>query len=143
MATPIAATRSRAAVALETLKIYEERDICRPRARGRAGTSSVACASSRIIRWSARCAASGCIGGIEIVKDKKTKESFDPKLAVGPYAVGRAQAHGLITRSLGDTLALCPPLIINDAQIGDLLGRYAKALDDTQAWLGQQGLSAG
>jgi 4-aminobutyrate--pyruvate transaminase len=49
----------------------------------------------------------------------------------------------LITRSLGDTLALCPPLIINDAQIGDLLGRYAKALDDTQAWLGQQGLSAG
>ena len=85
----------------------------------------------------------GLIGGIEIVKDKKTKESFDPKLAVGPYAVGRAQAHGLITRSLGDTLALCPPLIINDAQIGDLLGRYAKALDDTQAWLGQQGLSAG
>ncbi len=84
----------------------------------------------------------GLIGGIELVKDKKTKESFDPKLAVGPYAVARAQANGLITRSLGDTLAACPPLIINEAQIGDLLARYGKALDDTYAWVREQGLLA-
>jgi 4-aminobutyrate--pyruvate transaminase len=48
----------------------------------------------------------------------------------------------LITRSLGDTLAFCPPLIINEAQIGDMLARYGKALDDTCAWLRQQGLLA-
>ena len=48
----------------------------------------------------------------------------------------------MITRSLGDTLAVCPPLIINEAQIGDLLARYGQALDDTYAWVREQGLLA-
>jgi hypothetical protein len=37
---------------------------------------------------------------------------------------------------------LCPPLIINEAQIGDLLAGYGKALDDTYAWVREQGLLA-
>ena len=69
----------------------------------------------------------------------KIRSRFDPKLAVGPYAVARALGNGLITRSLGDTLAVCPPLIINEAQIGDLLARYGQALD---AWVRQQGMLA-
>jgi 4-aminobutyrate--pyruvate transaminase len=130
-----------AAVAVETLKIYEERDILSQVARvSPAFQSGMRKFAEHPLVGEVR--GIGLIGGIEIVKDKKTRESFDPKLAVGPYAVARAQAHGLITRSLGDTLALCPPLIINDAQIGDLLARYGKALDDTYAWVREQGLLA-
>jgi 4-aminobutyrate--pyruvate transaminase len=130
-----------AAVAVETLKIYEERDILSQVARvAPAFQSGMRKFADHPLVGEVR--GIGLIGGIEIVRDKKTRESFDPKLAVGPYAVARAQAHGLITRSLGDTLALCPPLIINDAQIGDLLARYGKALDDTYAWVREQGLLA-
>src|SRR5262249_32771065 len=45
------------------------------------------------------------MGGIELVRNKSTKEAVDPTLAVAPYAIKRAQEHGLITRSLGQTLA--------------------------------------
>jgi len=130
-----------AAVAVETLKIYEERDIL---SQVRRVTPTFQSGLRKLGEHplAGEVRGIGLIGGIELVKDKKTKESFDPKLAVGPYAVKCAQEHGLITRSLGDTLAFCPPLIINEAQIGDMLARYGKAFDDTYAWLRQQGLLA-
>ena len=130
-----------AAVAVETLKIYEERDIL---SQVRRVTPTFQSGLRKLGEHplAGEVRGIGLIGGIELVKNKKTKESFDPKLAVGPYAVKCAQEHGLITRSLGDTLAFCPPLIINEAQIGDMLARYGKAFDDTYAWLRQQGLLA-
>jgi 4-aminobutyrate--pyruvate transaminase len=130
-----------AAVAVETLKIYEERDILSQVARvAPALQNGLRKFSDHPLVGEVR--GIGLIGGIELVKDKKTKEPFDPKLAVGPYAIARALGNGLITRSLGDTLAVCPPLIINEAQIGDLLARYGQALDDTYAWVREQGLLA-
>jgi 4-aminobutyrate--pyruvate transaminase len=130
-----------AAVAVETLKIYEERDIL-------SQVRRVAPALQNGLRKFAdhplvgEVRGIGLIGGIELVRNKKTKESFDPTAGVGPYAVRCAQVHGLLTRPLGDTIAFCPPLIINEAQIGDLLARFGKALDETHAWVGQQGLLA-
>ena len=41
-----------------------------------------------------------------------------------------------------DTIAFCPPLIIPEEQIGVLLERFDKAIDDTTAWVDQEGLSA-
>jgi 4-aminobutyrate--pyruvate transaminase len=35
----------------------------------------------------------------------------------------------------GDTITLCPPLIITNDEIDDLFDRFAKALDDTASWL--------
>ena len=51
------------------------------------------------------------------------------------YAGKRAQSHGVITRALGDTINLCPPMIITAEQIEDLLSRIKLSLDDTLAWL--------
>jgi adenosylmethionine-8-amino-7-oxononanoate aminotransferase len=42
-------------------------------------------------------------------------------------------SHSDGTRVLGDTV--CPPMIITAAQIEDLLARIKLSLDDTQAWL--------
>jgi len=122
-----------AAVALETLKIYEERDIVghvrqimprfQQRLRALADHPLVGEARGR-----------GLIGTLELVRDKATKEPFDLAEGVAIYAGQRAQAHGVITRALGDTVNLCPPLIITEAQIDDLFDRITHALDDTQAW---------
>ena len=77
----------------------------------------------------------GLIGACEFIADKKAKRSFDPKQGIGPYCAARAQDHGLIVRSLGDTIAFCPPLIITEAEIDELFDRFARALAETEAWV--------
>ena len=43
----------------------------------------------------------------------------------------RGHHHGVILRALGDSIAFCPPLIINEAEIDLMLDRFALALEDT------------
>ncbi|MBM3556195.1 MAG: aspartate aminotransferase family protein [Alphaproteobacteria bacterium] len=73
----------------------------------------------------------GLIGAIELVADKKTKRSFEIKNAVAAHCAGRCEHHGLIVRPLLDTIALCPPLIITEAEIDEVFAMLSKALDDT------------
>ncbi len=123
-----------AAVALETLKIYEERDIVghvravMPRFQARLH----ALADHPLV---GEARGRGLIGTLELVRDKASKETFPPAQGVAAHVGKRAQAHGLITRALGDTINFCPPLIITEAQIDDMFDRATRALDDTVAWL--------
>ena len=123
-----------AAVALETLKIYAELDIVgRVRKVGPRLQAGLNKLGAHPLVGEAR--GVGLLGGLELVKDKKTKESFDPKKLVGAYVAKRTEAHGLIVRAIGDTIAICPPMIIEEAQIDQLIERLGRALDDTAAWL--------
>ena len=129
-----------AAVALETLKIYEERDILahvrRVGAHMQAGLRSHA---DHPLVGDAR--GLGLIGAIEIVRDKNTRESFDPKAGAGAFLVRRAQHHGVILRNMPrDNVAFCPPLIITEREIDDMLARFGRALDDTLAMVREKGL---
>ena len=48
---------------------------------------------------------------------------------------GVAFAEGLIVRSvIGDTLTICPPLVITGAEIDALFDRLTRALDRTLDW---------
>ena len=129
-----------AAVALETLKIYEERDIVahvrRVGPRMQAGIRSYAdhpaIGEARGI---------GLIGAVEIVADKATRKSFDPKANIGAYLVRRAQQHGVILRNMpGDIVTFSPPLIITEAEIDEMMAGFAKALDDTWAMVKEKRL---
>jgi 4-aminobutyrate--pyruvate transaminase len=85
----------------------------------------------------------GLIGGLEIVSDKATKAQFEVKQGVAATCVSFAQAEGLIVRSLsGDRIAVCPPLIITEAEIDELFDRLGRALDRTLGWLHREGLLA-
>ena len=69
-------------------------------------------------------------------KDKSTKESFLPAEGVGPKAAAFAQEEGLISRAVGgDTLGLCPPLIIEEGDINDMFDAMGRALDRTAHWV--------
>ncbi|MEL7273079.1 MAG: aminotransferase [Pseudomonadota bacterium] len=85
---------------------------------------------------------SGLMGGVELVADKSTKRTFNPKQGVGPQCAHFCQQAGLILRPIGDTLAICPPMIINEEEIGLLFERLTIALDQTEAWIEKEGLRA-
>jgi 4-aminobutyrate--pyruvate transaminase len=129
-----------AAVALETLKIYEERDIVaqvrRVGPRMQAGIRSYA---DHPLIGEAR--GIGLIGAVEIVRDKATKQSFDPKAGVAAHLVRRAQHHGAILRNMpGDVVALSPPLIISESEIDEMMACFGRALDDTWAMVREKQL---
>ncbi len=130
-----------AAVALETLKIYEERDIMRQ-------VKSVVPTFEKSIRKFAdhplvgEVRQVGLVGAVELVKNKATKESFDPAKMVGMTCAKFCQENGLITRAVGESVCFSPPLIITAAEIEDLFRRFGKALEATHAWIKDQGLLA-
>jgi 4-aminobutyrate--pyruvate transaminase len=77
----------------------------------------------------------GLIAGVELVADKQTKRVFDPTKGVVQMLGVMAEQEGLIVRPLGgERFALCPPLIINEAEIAELFDRLGKALDRTLDW---------
>jgi 4-aminobutyrate--pyruvate transaminase len=46
------------------------------------------------------------------------------------------EAHGAIVRAMtGDVIAFCPPLIIERAEIDELMAIVGRALEETAEWL--------
>ena len=125
-----------AAVALETLKIYEERNIVdHVRAVSPRLQDGLREFSDHPLVGEVR--GVGLVGALEFVSDKASKEAFDPKVGFGAYFQGQAESEGLIIRAIGDTIAVCPPLIIVEDEIDELLGCLGRALDATTAWVNQ------
>ncbi len=74
----------------------------------------------------------GLIGALELVRDKASRESFSPADGVGAKAMQIAEEEGLICRAVGgDNLALCPPLVIEEAQIDEMFDALGRTLDRT------------
>jgi len=85
----------------------------------------------------------GLIGALELMRDKKAKQSFDSKQGVGIKATRFAEEEGLICRAVGgDSVALCPPLIIDGAEINAMFDALGRALDKTEAWARKEALLA-
>jgi 4-aminobutyrate--pyruvate transaminase len=82
----------------------------------------------------------GLVAGLELVADKSTKRAFDAKAAVGAKATMMLQDEGLIVRNLGDTIAVCPPLVITEDEIEDLFDRMTRGLDRTEALVREHAL---
>jgi 4-aminobutyrate--pyruvate transaminase len=127
-----------AAVALETLKIYQERDILgQVRRTAPFFQKTIKAFLDHPMVGEVRTI--GLIGAVELVRDKQTKETFDPKLGVAAAVVRRAQEHGVILRVVPDGIAFCPPLIASEDEIAEMFRRFGKALDETHAWLKKEG----
>jgi 4-aminobutyrate--pyruvate transaminase len=127
------------AVALKTLEIYERINIVgHVRKVAPAFQARLKALADHPLVGEAR--GVGLIGAVEIVKDKATKQSFDPKLAIGAKIVGFAEAEGLICRAVGgDNVGLCPPLVITVDQINEVFDILGRALDKAHDWMRREG----
>jgi 4-aminobutyrate---pyruvate transaminase len=127
-----------AAVALETLKIYEEEDFL-GRIRGQTPHFQERLAALGNHPLVGETRGRGLVGAAEVMRDKAKKLAFQPKDGVG-LTVGKfAGENGLICRPIGDAVCMCPPLVITSGQIDELFDKVQKSLDDTLAHLRKEG----
>ena len=69
----------------------------------------------------------GLIGAIELVESRDTKL---PDVTLAKHVTQAAQDNGLIVRNVaGNALAVCPPLIINRAQIDEMVDKLKASLE--------------
>jgi 4-aminobutyrate--pyruvate transaminase len=124
-----------AAVALENIKIIEERELVR----------NAAVAGEQLIRGLRTFAdhplvgeirGVGLLAAVELVTDKASKAPWDAPGKLGAAAAALLQQNGVISRNMGDALAFCPPLIISRAEVEALIHLFGKTLDQAQSELG-------
>lgn len=82
----------------------------------------------------------GMIAAVELVANKKTGLAFTNGL-VGNFAMQACQNNGLICRAVaGSSLAFCPPLIVTEAQIDEMIEKIALSLTQTLDFVSREGL---
>jgi L-2,4-diaminobutyrate transaminase len=72
----------------------------------------------------------GLMIGIELVKDRGTKESFPMADRTGRQVLKAAAGRGLITRALGDTMVFAPPLIVGRGDVDEIVDRFGNSVED-------------
>ena len=123
-----------AAVALRNLEIMEELDLFKHAAKmGAILQERLQGFADHPLVGDVRGA--GLIGAVELVKDKDLRQPFSPQDGVGAHCAAACQEEGLIVRNMGDAMAFCPPLIINEDQVDELVSKFAKGLERTHAWV--------
>jgi 4-aminobutyrate--pyruvate transaminase len=128
-----------AAIAIEAQKIYRERDML-GHVRRHLGPFQKAMASMLEEDLVGEHRGVGLVAGLELVKDKKTKAPFAPVGKIGKLVTVKAQERGLICRAIGDTIAICPPLVIEADQVEELARRLRLALRDAAAEARKDGM---
>jgi adenosylmethionine-8-amino-7-oxononanoate aminotransferase len=70
----------------------------------------------------------GMIAGIELVRDKKSKEPYDWADRVGMSVCREARKYGLFLRPLGNVIVVFPPLSISGSDLEFLLDGIEKSI---------------
>jgi 4-aminobutyrate--pyruvate transaminase len=124
-----------AAVALETLAIYEERDIKGQVARiAPVMQSHLQSFADHPLVGEVR--GVGLIGALELVEDKVKRKNFEPSRTIAAKVVEAMQRRGVIGRAMmNDSLAFSPPLIISEGELAELFGVVRESLDEVLAGL--------
>jgi 4-aminobutyrate--pyruvate transaminase len=84
----------------------------------------------------------GLLGGVELVADKETRRPFNLRRGVASKVAKLCEDEGVILRATSDTIAICPPLIIQGGEINTLFDCLERALDKAEIWVDQEKLRA-
>lgn len=118
-----------AAAALANIEVIEREDLVRR-------SAEMGCVMLEQLRTLTSHAMVGDVRGlglffcIELVKDKGTKELFAPEQAVGDSVCRRAYELGVIARNEWDKIVLCPPLVITERQMEQVVQVLDRSIND-------------
>lgn len=112
------------AVAIASLDIFERDQVLQKVQR--LSKQLQACLESRFaaIRHVGDIRQQGMMVGIELVRDRQTRQPYQPSEKVGMRVITEARQHGVILRPLGNVIVLMPPLCMNEEEL-DVLCRVA------------------
>ena len=126
------------AVGVKTLEIYQKRDIVgHVRRMAPLFQERLRSFADHPLVGEAR--GVGLMGALELSPDRTTAATFAMPGKVGPRLAAELLKHGVILRAIGDSLAFCPPMIIDEAGIEELFAPMEQALDATHAWAKAEG----
>ncbi|KAK4397910.1 Gamma aminobutyrate transaminase 3, chloroplastic [Sesamum angolense] len=119
------------AVALETLKIYKERNILDQvnKIAPRFQEGLKAFSDSPII---GEIRGTGLILGTEFADNKSPNNPFPPEWGVGAYFGAQCEKNGMLVRVAGDNIMMSPPFIMTPEETEKLIEIYGKALKSTE-----------
>lgn len=120
-----------AAVAIETLKIYDEIGIVEQCATVGSFLQSELHRRFDDHELIGEVRGVGMIAAMELVANKEARQNFDPALKMGARLVKLCKAHGVIARGLpNDAMAFSPPLIMTKEDVTEMCDRVGQALDE-------------
>ncbi|XP_038875718.1 gamma aminobutyrate transaminase 1, mitochondrial-like [Benincasa hispida] len=119
------------AVALETLKIYQERNIVEQvnRISPRFQDGIKAFSDSPIV---GEIRGIGLVSALDFAENKSPNDPFPPEWGLGKYFGDECRKNGLIVRAGGDNITMAPPLTISPQEVDEIISKYGKALKATE-----------
>ena len=131
-----------AAVAIETLKIYDEINIVEQAATVGAFMQSELHRRFDDHELVGEVRGVAMIGALELVANKDARQNFEPSAKIGARLTKLCEAHGVIARSLpNDTLAFSPPLIMTQEDVSTMFDRVGAALDELAVQLRRESIA--
>ncbi|GBF23073.1 adenosylmethionine--8-amino-7-oxononanoate aminotransferase [Candidatus Gastranaerophilus sp. (ex Termes propinquus)] len=116
-------------IAVENLKILEEENIAHVvEVKSKLLKSELE--KLRSLPYVGDVRTAGMIGAIELVGDKRTKESFESSKRIGMQVYRRALELGALLRPLGDVIYFMPPYIINEDELKSLVSIARQAIEE-------------
>lgn len=81
----------------------------------------------------------GLFMGVELVKDRRTKSPFDPRLKLHAKIKSQAMSNGLmiypmggtIDGQLGDHILLAPPFIVTESHVDEIVDLLARSIEQS------------
>ena len=115
------------AVALASLKLFEERNMVEGvRAKASFVEHKLAALKDRPHVGEIR--QKGLMIGIELVRDKVTREPYDWADRIGVRTSQRARELGMLTRPLGNVIVFIPPLASSEAELDAMTDILAESI---------------
>jgi len=131
-----------AAVAIETLKIYDETNIMAHAAE--VGAHMQAELRRRFTDHPivGEVRGVGLVAAIELSADKAAKKPFDPARKAGARLCKHGEEEGVILRAMvNDSMGFSPPLVITKSEVNEMLDRVGRALDATAVELRRESMT--
>ncbi|UVI33280.1 adenosylmethionine--8-amino-7-oxononanoate transaminase [Paenibacillus spongiae] len=117
------------AVALANLKLFEERNIVEGvKAKAAFTRHKLAMLQERPHVGDIR--QQGLMIGIELVRDKETREPYNWTDRIGYHVCQRARELGMLTRPLGDVVVFMPPLVSSEEELEAMIDILTKSIID-------------
>jgi adenosylmethionine---8-amino-7-oxononanoate aminotransferase len=115
------------AAALASLELFEK-DRLLEKLPGKISHLSLRLSRLSNLPWVGDIRHCGLIGGIELVKNKETREPFAWEERIGVQVCLEAQRHGIFLRPLGNVIVVFPPLAISLEELDFLMDGIEAAI---------------